>query len=48
MARIPMTLGELEGQFSCYEWQNASRGPSASAELHVTSGTIQMPERRQQ
>jgi len=26
------TLSELEGR-CCYEWQNASRGPSASAEL---------------
>jgi len=28
-----MTLSELEGQFCCYEWQNVSRGPSASAKL---------------
>jgi len=37
MARTPMTLSELEGHFCCYEWQNASRGPSASAELFVYS-----------
>jgi len=35
MARIPMALSELEGHFCCYEWQNASRNPSASTELLV-------------
>jgi len=35
MARIPMTMSELEGHFCCYEWQNASRGPSTSAGLLV-------------
>jgi len=35
----PMTLSELEGHFCCYEWQNASCGPSASAGglLHLQS-----------
>jgi len=32
---LPVTLSEFEGPFCCYEWQNASRGPSASAELLV-------------
>jgi len=31
MARMPMTLSEFEGQFCCYDWQSASRGPSVSA-----------------
>jgi len=35
MTRMPMTLSELEGHFCCYEWQNASRGPFASAEFLV-------------
>jgi len=35
MARIPMNLSEFEGHFCCYEWQNASCGPSASGELLV-------------
>jgi len=35
MARIPMTLSELEGHFYCYEWQNASCSSSASAKLLV-------------
>jgi len=30
-----MILSELEGHFCCHEWQNASRGPSASVELLV-------------
>jgi len=35
MARTPMTLSEFEGLFCCYEWQNATRGPSASTGLLV-------------
>jgi len=35
MAYTPMTLSELEGHFCTYDWQNASRGPSASAGLLV-------------
>ena len=35
IARIPVTLSEHEGHFSCYYCQNASRSPSASAELLV-------------
>jgi len=35
MARIPMTLSKFEGHFCCYEWQNALRSHSASAELLV-------------
>jgi len=31
MAQIPMTLSEVEGHFCSYDWQCASRGPSASA-----------------
>jgi len=31
---IPVTLSDFEGHF-CHDWQNASRGPSASAELLV-------------
>jgi len=34
-----VTLNELEGHFCCFEWQNASCGPSASAEL-VTRATL--------
>jgi len=30
-----MTLSEFEGHFCCFEWQNASRGRCASAELLV-------------
>jgi len=43
MAQIPVTLSELEGHFCCYDWQNASRGPSASAELLVLYRTIPNP-----
>jgi len=35
MAQIPMTSSESESHFCCYEWQIASRGPSATAELLV-------------
>jgi len=35
MAQIPMTLSEVEVYFCSYDWQSASRGPSAAAELFV-------------
>jgi len=28
MLQIPVTFSESEGHFCCYDWQNASRGPS--------------------
>jgi len=40
MAWIPVTLSELEGHFCCYDWQNASRGPSASAAFLVNFDRI--------
>jgi len=43
ITRIPVTMSELEGHFCCYDWQNASRGPSASAELLVLYRTIPNP-----
>jgi len=38
MARTPVTLSKLEGNFRCYEWQNVLRGPCASADLLVLYG----------
>jgi len=39
MARISMTLSDFKGHFCLYVWQNASRGPFASAELFVSSSS---------
>ena len=35
-----VTLSELEGHFCCYDWQNASCGPSAFAELLMFNSAL--------
>jgi len=39
---LPVTLGGFEGHFCCNEWQNWSRGPSATAELLILITTVRV------